>query len=218
MVTVAVEREMADSELYQALGLQLASRRSTRKPQILSILPLVFDRIVKKNDTLIQSKQIKDIVSDFHGIKAPDLGIQQYLERIFTYSSCSPSCFVIARIYIDRLLKRQSMHLTSLNVHRLLITGIMVAAKFMDDAFFNNAYYARVGGISTKELNKLEMTFLFGLDFRVHVTTDTFSKYCLMLHAEAPGVLKIERSIQGCGVKGTWSKKDDTTFASTAAR
>ncbi|CAM8966023.1 unnamed protein product [Rhodiola kirilowii] len=218
MVTVAVESEMADAELYQDLGLQVASKRRTKKPRILSILSLVYDKLVQKNEALIQSKEIMDTVTDFHGRKAPDVGIQQYIERIYTYSSCSPSCFVIAHIYIDRLLQRQNMHMTSLNVHRLLITAVMAAAKFMDDAFFNNAYYARVGGVSSKELNKLEMTFLFGIDFRLQVTVDTFYKYCLMLQSEASNGLKIERSIHICGVKGTWSYNDDTTSGITIAR
>lgn len=30
------------------------------------------------------------------------------------------------------------------NVHRLLLTGIMLAAKLTDDHYYNNAYYARV--------------------------------------------------------------------------
>ena len=35
------------------------------------------------------------------------------------------------------------MQPTSLNVHRLLITGVLLAAKLMDDNYFNNAYYAK---------------------------------------------------------------------------
>ena len=37
---------------------------------------------------------------------------------------------------------------TPLNVHRLLITGVLLAAKLMDDNYFNNAYYAKVSFIS----------------------------------------------------------------------
>ncbi|KAJ8435265.1 hypothetical protein Cgig2_026004 [Carnegiea gigantea] len=33
--------------------------------------------------------------------------------------------------------------------------------------FFNNAYYARVAGVSTSEMNRLEMALLFSLDFRL---------------------------------------------------
>ena len=42
--------------------------------------------------------------------------------------------------------------ISSLNVHRLLITSIMLASKFFDDGYYNNAYYARVGGISNSEV------------------------------------------------------------------
>lgn len=31
-----------------------------------------------------------------------------------------------------------------LNVHRMLTVGTMLAAKLMDDRYFNNAYYAKV--------------------------------------------------------------------------
>ena len=36
---------------------------------------------------------------------------------------------------------------TPLNVHRLLITGVLLAAKLMDDNYFNNAYYAKVSAL-----------------------------------------------------------------------
>lgn len=46
---------------------------------------------------------------------------------------------------------------------------------------YNNAYYAIVGGVSTLEMNKLELDFLFNLDFRLHVTPQIFAKYCMQL-------------------------------------
>ncbi|KAL0370526.1 UNVERIFIED_CONTAM: Cyclin-P3-1 [Sesamum angustifolium] len=109
-------------------------------------------------------------------------------------------------------IQRTNMCLTSLNIHRLLITSVMVAAKFMDDAFFNNAYYARVGGVSTAELNKLEMKFLFSLDFQLHVSVQTFRKYCSVLRKDTTGGL-IERPIQACGMKESWVNKDDPASA-----
>ena len=69
-----------------------------------------------------------------------------YLERIKKYARCSDSCFVVALIYIDRLIETQNVVLTSLNVHRLVITSLMLAAKFFDDLFYNNAFYAKLGG------------------------------------------------------------------------
>ncbi|CAA0828103.1 Cyclin-U3-1 [Striga hermonthica] len=78
----------------------------------------------------------------------------------------------------------------------------------MDDSFFNNAYYAKVGGVSTSEMNKLEMKFLFSLDFRLYVNVHTFGKYCSVFKREAVGSI-IKRTIKECGVEESWTNKDD---------
>ena len=44
----------------------------------------------------------------------------------------------------------------------------MVAAKYYDDKYYPNAYYAKVGGISTYELNALEHLFLEYIDFELY--------------------------------------------------
>jgi hypothetical protein len=36
------------------------------------------------------------------------------------------------------------LRITSLSVHRLLVTAVLIAAKFLDDSYFNNAYYSKV--------------------------------------------------------------------------
>lgn len=63
-------------------------------------------------------------------------------------------------------------------MHRLLITAVLVAAKFLDDSYFNNAYYAKVGGISLEEMNALELDFLLRCDFRLHVVPEDFDSVC----------------------------------------
>lgn len=50
--------------------------------------------------------------------------------------------------------------------------------------YYNNAYYAKVGGISTAEMNFLELDFLFGLGFHLNVTPSTFQTYCYYLHSQ----------------------------------
>ncbi|KAJ7522046.1 hypothetical protein O6H91_19G080900 [Diphasiastrum complanatum] len=42
----------------------------------------------------------------FYGLRAPAISIESYLERIFRYADCSPSCFVVAYAYIDRFLEK----------------------------------------------------------------------------------------------------------------
>ncbi|EMS47431.1 hypothetical protein TRIUR3_19932 [Triticum urartu] len=72
----------------------------------------------------------------------------------------------------------------SYSVHRLLITTVLAAVKFMDDVCYNNAYFAKVGGISLVEMNYLEVDFLFGVGFDLNVTPETFGHYCAVLQSE----------------------------------
>ncbi|RZC80900.1 hypothetical protein C5167_043471 [Papaver somniferum] len=202
MGSLAFEIQPSVTEIYLALGLNESRKRVIVIPRVLSLLSSFLERSVQKNEKLLESMNQKDMVTVFHGLRAPTLSIRQYIDRIFKYSNCSPSCFVVACIYMDRFLQNGDLLLTSLNVHRILITSVMVAAKFIDDdAFFNNAYYAKVGGVSTAEINRLEMKFLFSLDFRLQVTVGTFERYCVQLDKDAAGRCHIERPIQFCGLK-----------------
>ncbi|KAK4741555.1 hypothetical protein SAY87_025143 [Trapa incisa] len=221
MGTLASDVDDLTSYLHLSLGLKDLGKKVIGSPQVLPLLSSFLERLVQKNERLIETAQIKNIPTVFHGMRAPALSIHQYIDRIFKYFGCSPSCFVVAQIYVDRFLKVTDGHLTSLNVHRLLITSITIAAKFIDDAFFNNAYYAKVGGVSTSELNRLEVEFLFGINFRLYVSVDTFTAYCTQLEKEASSEgLPVERPVRTCRLKENWSNTapDDTRCASPVAR
>ncbi|KAK6143000.1 hypothetical protein DH2020_023348 [Rehmannia glutinosa] len=152
-------------------------------PKLITFLSSLLEKVAESND-LSRSFQPQKI-SVFHGLTRPTISIQTYLERIFKYANCSPSCYIVAYVYLDRFTQRQpTLPINSFNVHRLLITSVMVSAKFLDDMYYNNAYYAKVGGISTTEMNFLEVDFLFGLGFHLNVTPSTFQSYCSYLQRE----------------------------------
>jgi hypothetical protein len=70
--------------------------------------------------------------------------------------------------YIDRLCSLYpAFTITTLTVHRFLITAATVAAKGLSDSFWNNATYARVGGVRMAELGLLELEFLYRVDWRI---------------------------------------------------
>ncbi len=52
-------------------------------------------------------------------------------------------------------------------MHRFLITAATVAAKGLSDSFWTNSLYARVGGVSVRELALLELEFLRRLEWRI---------------------------------------------------
>jgi len=152
---------------------------------VVRVLATVLERLVKANANLSAPGQGQ--VTKFHALKAPGISILQYLERIYKYASCSTECFILALIYIDRLIQKHNFVLTELNVHRVVITSILLAAKFFDDAYYNNAYYAKVGGVLVSEMNGLEVEFLFRINFSLHVKPDEFAKYQANLVSHAVG-------------------------------
>ncbi|GMN41070.1 hypothetical protein TIFTF001_010281 [Ficus carica] len=152
-------------------------------PRVITFLSSLLGRVAESNDVNRRFETQK--ISVFHGLTRPTISVQSYLQRIFKYANCSSSCFVVAYVYLDRFTQSQPLlPINSFNVHRLLITSVMVSAKFMDDLYYNNAYYAKVGGISTTEMNLLELDFLFGLSFQLNVTPTTFHTYCSYLQRD----------------------------------
>lgn len=81
-------------------------------------------------------------ISKFHASSVPPISVRDYIQRIHHYSECSPSALVLAMVYLDRLQVRPDFYVCSLNVHRLLMTACMLAAKFIDDHFYNNAFWS----------------------------------------------------------------------------
>ncbi|KAK6241578.1 Cyclin PHO80-like - like 4 [Theobroma cacao] len=175
------------------------TQAETTTPRVLTIISSVLEKLVARNDKLVEvlSEQLDGLnchgssgrlgksLHAFHGVRAPNISIPKYLERIYKYTNCSPSCFVVGYVYIDRLAHKHPDSLViSLNVHRLLVTSVMVASKMLDDVHYNNAVYARVGGVTNAELNRLELELLFLLDFGVTVSSRVFENYCLHLEKE----------------------------------
>jgi hypothetical protein len=71
--------------------------------------------------------------------------------------------------------------------------------------YYDNAYYAQIGGITTKEMNKLELDFLFLVNFRLQVTVSVFESYCSHLEREVAlgGGYQIEKTLKSiCALDG----------------
>ncbi|KAJ1673021.1 Pho80p cyclin, partial [Spiromyces aspiralis] len=84
--------------------------------------------------------------------------VLDYIQRIIKYTNLEPACLLILLIYVDRVCERNKLFtISSLTVHRFIIAAITVGCKSLCDVYFTNAHYAKVGGISTRELNSLEV-------------------------------------------------------------
>ena len=73
---------------------------------------------------------------------------------------------------------------SSLTVHRLFATAMLLAAKFHEDYVPKraNAMFAAAAGLSTTELTELESEFVYILDFSLAVETEEFCAFARSLH------------------------------------
>lgn len=108
---------------------------------------------------------------------APKISIFDYLLRIQKYSNIENSSFIIALIYIDRICTKKGIILTKYNIHRILFTAILIAAKYNEDIIYDNLYYSKIAGVEIKELLVLENTFLNYIDFELFISNDIYKQY-----------------------------------------
>jgi Cyclin len=109
---------------------------------------------------------------------APGISVEDYLYRLANHATLSPPILLSMVYYIDRLCALYpAFTMSSLTVHRFLIAAATVASKGLSDSFWTNSTYARVGGVSLKELALLELEFLWRVDWRIVPQPEVLVEY-----------------------------------------
>lgn len=90
--------------------------------------------------------------------------------------------------YIDRLCALYPAFIvSSLTVHRFLITAATIASKALPNSFWANSTYARIGDVSVRELDLLEREFLSQTGWRVVPKPERLVDYYRALVERAEG-------------------------------
>jgi hypothetical protein len=181
-ITNVVEYEQSDLLLHlQSLSQQNQQQEESnntyfgvQRDEFIEVFADVLQAIAENGD----QNQNQNRNSIFYAANPPDITIFDYLQRILKFTMCSSVCYLFAMVYLDRIVQlNPTFVISSQNVHRLILTSIMTAAKFFDEKFSNNAYFAKVGGISTSEINSLEMEFLSMIQYQLHIYPCVYEKY-----------------------------------------
>jgi len=158
--------------------------------ELSEIISAVMIEIVKKTDRLASP-----FASPFQAKSQPRVSIQVYLHRLLEKFRCSQECLILAMIYIDRFTENQPRFvMKTTNIYRLMMTAIVVAAKFLDDHCYKNSYYARAAGVSLQEMNELEGELLNAIDFNCHVHPVLFFRYRESLLSQGRPLLRLQSS------------------------
>ncbi|KAI9257430.1 cyclin-domain-containing protein [Sporodiniella umbellata] len=144
----------------------------------------MLTRLISHNDLIPLTP---NNLTRFHSRSPPNISLGDYLRRIVKYTSVEKSCLLILLIYIDRVCDRHPQFtVSSLTAHRFLITAVTVSSKALSDSYCTNSHYAKVGGISTQEINALELEFLRLIDWHLSSTGPVLQQYYTNLVDQHP--------------------------------
>lgn len=160
--------------------------QSKHRSALISVLSCVLEQLFSNPaDTLPSDPRC---ISMFHTSAIPSITIGQYLDRLAYYSECSDESLVMSFIHISRIYhsnqqasaaggQARTFQLNTLSIHRLLLVCMMSSAKFWDDAYYNNSFWAKLGGVNLRELNALEVEFLALIAFELYIPAKIYRRF-----------------------------------------
>ncbi|KAF2280345.1 cyclin-domain-containing protein [Westerdykella ornata] len=196
-----------------------AKRIRPSDPASVKIMPLRYETCDVKDLGVLISDMLMELVrlndknplrdgqlTRFHSRAPPGISVRDYLNRLIVHATLSPPILLSMVFYVDKLCTMYpAFTISSLTVHRFLITAATVAAKGLSDSFWTNSLYAKIGGVSIRELALLELEFLRRVEWRIVPKPETLVDYYKFLVQRAEGY-EMEK-------EETSSEDDDETSA-----
>ena len=145
------------------------------KIQIVQSIISVLTELIEINQKNINQMNLTQDDDIFNSKSIPNISIYDYIIRIIEYSDVEENTLILSLIYIDIIAKIKKI--TKYNIHKFLITSILIALKYNEDKIYKNDYYSQIGGINNEELMQLELNFLVFIDFNIYINNNTFEQY-----------------------------------------
>jgi len=143
----------------------------------------ILKSIIKTLETIIEKSNNNKIINIYTSHYVPNIKIGDYFLRIYRYTDCSIECYILGLVYIDRLLtKNPDIIFNNFTAHRILFSCTILAIKYLEDYYYSNSHYAKIGGLTLSEINKLEINTLKLLNFNAFVSFEEYQIYNLTLN------------------------------------
>ena len=159
---------------YESPIINLNNRSTELK--IITNISIVFTDICDSNSKELKSEKNFRLIKPFITIN-PSIKIKDYLEQLYKYGKMNGSTIILMLIYIDRLCNINKIKLTYRIIHKLILSSLIVSIKYNEDEKYSLKVYAKIGGVTTAELELYEECFLAAINFNLYVKEELFNKY-----------------------------------------
>jgi len=130
----------------------------------------MHEPIVHGSTSQSPAVQYAALVRKFYSKRPPPISLEDYLTRMHKYCPMSTAVYLATSYYITHLaVKEKICPVTPRNVHRLVLAGLRIAMKALEDLSWPHGRFSKVGGITETELGRLEVGFCFLMDFGLKV-------------------------------------------------
>ena len=132
----------------------------------------------------------------FYLKSVPPFSLTDYLLRIHQYCPHSPGVYLAAATYVHRLCVSEVLvPATSKTVHRVTLAAIRIASKVLEDNKWSQDRISKVGGVSRKELQRLEISLCYLLNFELFINEEEIRKRMFMLQQAARQTMSVKRRL-----------------------
>ena len=113
---------------------------------------------------------------EYHCCIIEELSVVDFVILCYKSLNFDAHMMILAMMNLDKILAKNFI-LTEKNVHKTFFICMMEVHKFFNDVTFRNNDYAKLCGISTKELLQLELEFMDFVDYNMNITEENYFAY-----------------------------------------
>ena len=159
--------------------IQLFNLNNINEKSEITIIKRISDLLsnICDENTKKFKKDKNPYIKPFLSNNIPQISIKDYLERLYKYSKINSSTIILILIYIDRICNIHKFKLTYFNIHKLILSSLIIAIKYNEDEYYSIKFYSKLGGVTKSELIYLEYSFIELINFNLFVKEELFNKY-----------------------------------------
>ena len=98
-------------------------------------------------------------LTHFHSRFIASISFNDYVKRFMACTACSDEALILALIYLNSILKSNSLEINALTIYRLFFSSVVLAAKFHDDIHHPISFLADIGGVHLNEARGMGTEF-----------------------------------------------------------
>ena len=134
---------------------------------------------MNQNQKLILREQILNetcfLINQFYNDENNKISIEQFVEEVIKRSYTSFYTLRLTNIYLSKIIEDKKQ--VDICGKKLFIAALIVSTKVhLDNGYTNKAWLKIIGGLTIKEINCIEITFLKIMEYKLFVNIDKINK------------------------------------------